>query len=233
MSTKAEVSTQELGAAPVYWSRIRFAACVAIYGGALGTMAALVNFLSHDVPPHLSHLYDPERMSLSRSLVFGTGGALAGIVVTAPAAYWLHGGRRTFSNRSRKSRGFFTWAVLGVGYGLAFPLVMGGLFLPLSGFFLDWTNGILSVPDVLVKNFDLFTGRGFTLALIFGVGRLFFTGLIAGTVFWPGAWLIDRFNASAHPWTARFGTWAMAGVLSGLVIAFVALAPELTLSKLG
>ena len=229
ITTKAEVSIQEPGAAPTDWSRIRFAACVALYGSALGAAAVLVNFLSQDISP----VYDTERMSLARSLVFATGGALAGIVVTAPAAYWLYGSRRTFSTRRRKSRGFFVWAVLGAGYGFVFPLVMGGFFLPFSGYILDWSNGILSVPDILIENFDLITGRWIPLALVFGAGRLFFTSLIAGAVFWPGAWLIDKFNASAHPATARYGSWAMAVGLSGLVIAFAAFAPELTLSKLG
>ena len=205
--------------------------CLAIFGGTLGAVTVLVNFLSHSLV--ISAVYEPEHMSLTRSLIFACGGALAGIVITAPTAYWLFGVRPSFSGKRRKSRSFLKWAILGGLYGLVFPLVLGGFFLPLSGFFLDWYNGIFNVPGLLAKNFDLLTGRWIPLSFVFGAGRLFFTGLLAGLVFWPGAWLIDKFNVSSHQPTVLYGSWIVSIGLSILLVALLVFTPEVTLSKLG
>jgi hypothetical protein len=120
---------------------------------------------------------------------------------------------------------------MGVGYAYVFPLVMGGCILPISGYFLDQFNGVISVPELLLLNADLFTGRWIFLAVLLGV-QLLYVGVFAGVAFCLGAWLIDRFNASAHPATARYGSWAMALALSVIVTVVAAFTPETTFSRL-
>ena len=226
---KREASIQQTNVTETDWQRVRFTICLAIFGGTLGAVTVLVNFLSQTISP----VYGPEHMSFGRSLLFASGGALAGILVSAPTAYWLFGTRPVFSAKRRQARGFLKWAIWGGLYGLVFPLVLGGFLLPMSGFFLDWYNGIFNVLGLFIKNLDLLTGRWIPLAFVFGTGRLFFTGLFAGLVFWPGAWLIDKFNTSSHQPTALYGSWIVAIGLSVLLVALLVFTPELTLSKLG
>ena len=212
---------------PVDWPRIRFAACLAVYGAAIGAAAVLVNFLSQGDP-----LEVPQHMPFGPALLFSSAAALAGIVITGPVSYWLYGQAPVFyANKYREPRSFLVWTALGLGYGLLFPLLMGAYFLPMSFRFLDFVNGILNVPELVSSGIDLVLMSPF-FSVILGF-QLFFTGLIAGVLFGVGAWVIDRFNTSADPATARYGTWAMALALSAIVIAIVAFGPVSTLSRLG
>ena len=224
-----ETTTQETIALPRDWARIRFTASVTLYGAALGAAVVTVNLLSQQA----DLIGDPERLSLGRSLVLGTGGALAGLTITAPFAFWTFGARPTFAaTRARQPRTFLVWLVLGLCYGIAFPLALGAFFLPTSANFLDFFTGGMSLPAMWVRSIDLVTGRGAAFAFLFGI-RFMFTGLAGGVLFGAGGWIIDRFSTSADPTTARYGAWATALVLSTLVIITAAFAPELALTKLG
>ena len=215
---------EELPPMPTDWPRIRFAASIAIYGAALGAASIIVNFLSQS--------NDPRHMGLGASLLFGTGGAVAGTIITLPFAFLLYGSPGRLLIRKRESRNLLMWIALGLGYGFFFPMVMGGFFLPMNNIFLDFGNGVLSVPNVSTKVLDLSTGLWPALAIFLGY-RIFFTGIIAGVLFAPGAWVIDKVNASADPITARYGAWVVAGGLAALILAFAAFVPETTLAKLG
>ncbi len=220
------------GAPPRDWARIRFTSCVGFYGGAVGAAAVLVNTIS--LRPYYEYL---EHLPIGESVVFGIGGALGGLAVSVPFAYWLFGRLPYFTfyaeahNAGRRPRTYRTWVLFAVGFAITYPLVMGGVFLPLSFQALDFYGGVMSVPDFVVKTLELpllWLSRG----IVVGV-RLFFTGLVAGAVFASGGWLIDAFNASRHQPTARYAPWVIAAALATAVLAAAAFTPGEILHKLG
>ena len=211
------------------WPRIRFVACLTVYGGALGAAAVLAALIGR------SDILDvTRRLSLGSSLLFGTAGALAGIAVVAPLAYLLFGGRPRFyrEKHKRKPRSLMTWTMLGLGFGVSLPFVAGAAFVPFSQSILSFLDGLTSVPSLVVTNFDLASGLWPALALFVGV-RLLFSGLAAGLLFGAGSWLIDRLNLSADPKTAKYGSCAVAAALSISVILVLALGSENLLAGLG
>ena len=191
----------EAGIAPRDTRRVRFAASIAVYGGAIGAAAILVNFLSQ-----VDVYQAPERLALGPSAMFAISGFLAGGMITWPTAFWIYGGLGFFYPKLRESRSLLVWGLLGFCYGVLFPLVMGALFLPVTLVFVDFANGLVSVPGLLTRFIDLATGLWAAVAFTFGF-RLFFTGLMAGGLFGVGAWIIDNFNTSADPMTAKYGAW--------------------------
>ena len=201
---------------------------MALYGATIGGSAILINFLSRATFPEV-----PQHMSLAGSLFFGSVGAFTGGIITAPVAYLLYGGLPTFSFTARPKRGPrspLAWGALGVGYGLIFPMLFG-IFLPIFFRFLAFKNGLINVPELISSMIDLTMSSPF-LAPILG-SQYFFTGLTAGLLFGAGAWIIDIFNSSKDPATARYGTWAMAVVLSLVVVAVLLYVPETILAKGG
>ena len=221
----------EAGPAPAVetdWPRIRFAVALALYGGTLGAAVILVNFLTRfedfEVAQHLS---------FGASLLFGTGGALAGVAVAGPLAYLIFGGLPKFyrSRHRRRPRSLMTWLTLGFGFGVMLPIVMGAVFLPTAQHVEGFLAGIVSVPGLLTKSVDLI-GLFFSFAVILGF-RLLVTGILAGGLFAVGGWAIDRLNLSEDPTTAKYGTWAMAAILSVAVMTVVALGSESFLGRLG
>ena len=222
-----KIATISLESTDTDWLRVRFVICVAIYGAAIGVATILVNFLVRADAISL-----PQHRPLWTSLLFSGAAAVAGITITGPAAYWIFGTRHVFSTvEKRKPRSLIVWIVLGFGYGIAFPLLMGAYFLPLSFYFHDFASGLTSAPQLVSRVFDVVLIWP-VLALVFGNG-LFFTGLIAGALFGSGGWIIDRFNASTSLTTAKYGTWIMSMLLSIAVIATVIVVPETILARLG
>ncbi len=213
--------------APLDWPRLRFAISLTIYGAALGTATVLVNFLAQ-----FDYFDVPERMPIGQLLLFGAGGAISGLLITGPFAYWVYGVKPTFSKVGRQARRLWVWLLVGMVYALAFPLVMGGIFLPFGQYFLLFFNSVMGVPQLLVKIFDLFTGVWFSLAFLNGF-KIIFTGMVAGALFGPGAWVIDKFNASVDPSTAKYGAWVVASGLSVVLLAFVIFGPQSFLAQLG
>jgi hypothetical protein len=199
---------------------------VGLYGGAIGAGAVIVNLLADFQYPDI-----PEHMPLGRSLLRGGAGALSGLILTGTTAYMIYSGNRSVYKRGPRPRGIVTWFVLGLAFGVVFPLFTGGIFIPLSTFFLDFGTGIVSVPGMLYKSLDLLLEWP-SLGALYGF-RLMFSGIIGGVLFIPGAWVIDRLNLSEDPTTARYGSWAVALALSVTIIAIVAFGPEATLAKLG
>ncbi len=209
------------------WPRLRFASCVAIFGGAVGVVTVLVHFLALIQYPNII-----QHLTIWDSLLFGTGGALGGILITAPTAYLLFGERPEFASlKDRPPRGIRAWAALGILYGLTYPLIMGGVFIPLSFNIIDFNTGHLSVPQLLFKSLE---GGIFapSIALVLGI-RLLYTGLYSALLFAPGGWALDRFNASRDPISRKYGTWAVAVLFSALVIAIVVYAPPIFLANFG
>ena len=210
------------------WERLRFAACMTIYGATIGGCAILVNFLSRTQFPDV-----PEHMSLQASLFFASAGALAGAVMTAPVAYWLYGGLPTFAFTPRPRRGprsAMAWALFGFGYGLLLPLLLG-ILLPVWLRFFAFYGGAISMMTLLSSLIDLTIGSIY-LAPLFGF-QYFFTSIVAGALFAAGALAIDTFNSSKDRATAKYGSWSMAVGLSVLVVILLVVVPETSLARLG
>lgn len=210
------------------WERIRFAACMAVYGATIGGCAILVNFLSRAQFPDV-----PEHMSLGASLFFASAGGLSGALLTAPLAYWMYGGLPTFSftpDPKRGPRSVTAWTVLGFGYGLALPLLLG-IVLPVWLRFFAFYGGAISMMTLMSSLIDLTIGSLY-LAPLFGF-EYFFTSLVAGVLFAVGALLIDVFNSSKDRATAKYGSLSMAVGLSVLVVVLLVIVPETSLARLG
>lgn len=229
MSTTSLTQGQAPGRRRVQdWERIRFAACMAVYGATIGGCAILVNFLSRTQFPDI-----PEHMGLGASLFFASAGALAGAIMTAPLAYWMYGGLPTFSFTPYPKRGprsVTAWTVLGFGYGLALPLILG-ILLPVWLRFFAFYGGAISMMTLVSSLIDLTIGSLY-LAPLFGF-EYFFTSLVAGVLFGVGALLIDVFNSSKDRATAKYGSLSMAFGLSVLVVVLLVVVPETSLARLG
>lgn len=224
--TKTPFKTSQADAL-IDWERIRFALSIGLYGGVVGAGTVLVNFLSQADFPDL-----PERLPAFQSALFSIAGFWAGGIITYFASYWILGPFQEFGPfKKRDHRRLPIWFFLGFSYGVLFSIIMGGIFLPITFNFLDFINGLISVPQLLIRTSDLLIAWP-ALALVLGT-RLLFTGLIAGVVFGGGAWIVDRFNASDHPKMAKYGPPVVSVVLSIIIVVVVAFVPESTLSRLG
>lgn len=214
------------------WARIRFTYCVGLYGSAIGAAAILINTIA--LRPYYDFL---EHLPIGESIVFGIGGMFGGLTVSAPFAYWLFGRLPYFTfyaethYAGRRPRTYRVWVLSAFGFAVTYPLVMGGIFLPVSFQALDFYNGIMSVPDFAVKTLELpilWLSRGIAVGV-----RLFFTGIVAGVAFSVGSCLIDVFNSSQHQPTAKYAPWVIATVLAITTLVATALTPGEFLHKLG
>ena len=164
--------------------------------------------------------------------MFGVLGCVGGILIAAPTAYLLFGDKPEFkSDKNRPPRSIRAWIILGILFGLTFPLVMGGVMVPISYNIIDFSTGHLSVPQLMYKSFE---GTIFAPSVALVVGsRIFYTGLWAAVPFFMGGWAIDRFNASRDPVSRKYGTWLFAVFCASLVLAFVTFAPQVLLAHFG
>ena len=108
--------------------------------------------------------------------------------ITVPVAYWWFGKKPTFTAYSKKTidpRGVPAWLMMGLMYGLMFPLIVGAYFLPFGREFIMFLTGLTSIPDLLISQTDLFTGKWIRFMFVVGA-RLLFAGIFAGFVF--GKW---------------------------------------------
>ena len=227
---QAEVAVQRRAETiEVDWPRIRFTASISIYGGALGALLLIVNRLAA-VPVNQA---DIEHMPLGQALLFGGFGAMASVVVTAPAAWWLYGGVPKYAaTKKRFPRSIFIWFLIGTVYAFLLPFVLGGYFYEMAIRLLGFYGGSLSVPEIMEGTIDQIILSAFK-AFILGFD-FFFTGLkLAGPLFIPGAWIIDRFNGSDHPATAKYGPWVLALALSAVIIVIMVVVPAPTLARFG
>ena len=223
----AQPTTQPLGPEGVDWERVRFTASLAIFGAIVGASTILVNLLSRAIPPQV-----PEHLPISQSLYFGSLSALVSVLVVVPCAWFIYGGRPTFSSfRDRGPRSLMRWLGYGSIYGGIHMLLLGGLFLPQANLWFSFINGQVDYLQMLYTASDnLFTSP--YLSVTVGL-QLLFTSMLSMAVFGAGAALIDRINASEDPKTALIGAWTASIILSVALITFVLLAPEETLASLG
>ena len=210
----------------VDWPRIRFTICVSIYGAAVGALTVIVNGFAQTQRAI-------EVLPLGEALLFGGSGALASVMLTAPATWWLYGGvPRYAATKKRYPRKFLTWFLIGIGYSFMFPFILGGYAYEMAFRLLAFYNGIISVPEIMEGTVDQVILSAFK-AFILGFD-FFFTGVkLAGPLFVPGAWIIDRFAGSDHPETARYAPWVLAVALSAAIIFLMLIVPPAALAKFG
>ncbi len=229
MATVANVesTTRPLGPQGLDWERIRFTASIAIFGAIVGASTLLVNLLSRAIPPAI-----PEHLPVSQSLYFGILSALVSVLVIVPGAWFIYGGRPTFSSqRNRGPRSLMKWLYYGFLYGGIHMLVLGALFLPMANLWFSFIHSQIDFLQFLYTASDnLFMAP--YLSITVGL-QLLFTSILFMAVFGAGAALIDRINASEDPKTALIGAWTASIILSVALMAFVLLAPEKTLASLG
>lgn len=209
------------------WARWRFAAALALYAAALGAATIIVNFLTQ-----FEGIGELEKITFGQGLLFGFGGALAGMVLAGPFGFWVYGARATFTNRQRESRKIWVWLIIGGAFALFYSLIMGGFFLPSSQYFYLFFSSIYSVPNLVAKIFDLLTGVFVSLAVLNSF-KLLYSAAVAGALFGPGAWLIDRFSTSSHSPTSRYGPFVTASVIGLIAIGLATLAPPDLVAQLG
>ena len=209
------------------WARLRFAFGIGIFAGALGTATVLVNLISQITIPEIL-----DRPPILQTLLFGSSGALSGFLITAPVAYWMFGGIRVFTHEiKRDSRSFKTWFLYASAYGMTLPIIAGAFLMPVAFNLHDFTDGRITVPELSMKSLEILILAP-SVGLILGL-RMFFTGFVAALLFWPGAWLIDRFCVSEDRATARYGPWVVTLALSLSVLAIAAFAPVSLLAQFG
>ena len=210
------------------WERLRFTACIALYGATVGGCAILVNFLSRVQVAEI-----PQHMGFNGSLFFGCVGAATGAIVAAPMAYAVYGQPRAFSFtpwRRRGPRGWIAWLALGFGYALAYPFALG-IALPLVFRFHAAWERLISVPELVIAVLDV--AMRSPLFAIAGAFQHLFTGFTAALVFLVGARTIGFLNSSTGSVTAKLGTWAMALGISVGVAALLTFVPEPILVTFG
>ncbi|MDP7578247.1 MAG: hypothetical protein QGF12_01730 [SAR202 cluster bacterium] len=208
--------------------RLRFSICLGLFGGLIGGAVSLIVPLTVLDP----FIHTPQHPPLGDALIIAMPGFLSGLTVAGLLAYFLFGSPFTLDmQRTRTSRSLPIWIFIGAVHSLVFSLVLGGLFGPFISLFQDFTHSVLSVPQLLSKGLDTTISVPF-LSLIGGM-NLWFTSFITAGFFSIGAWMIDRFNTSADDAASNYGTWAIATLLCGMIIAFLTMVPETTLARLG
>jgi hypothetical protein len=215
-------------ATPRDWERIRFTAQTAIFGATVGGCAVLVNFLTRAQLPDV-----PQHMPFGASLYIGSVGGAAGAIFSAPIAYWLYGAQPTFSFyawRERGPLGWIPWVGFGIGYLLAYPLILG-MALPLAVLSTLAWDRLITVPQLLIGIVDLAI-RTPVFAITGGL-HFFFTGILAALFFIVGVRTIGFLSTARGTVIPRYVTWIIAiGMCLGLA-ALLVLVPEATLARFG
>ena len=201
--------------------RARLIFCLAVYGGALGAAALIVNFISRTPYPQVpSHMPPPATaiFSVWAFLACGTLGALFARWFAAPFEDAL-------IHRLLK------WIVgIGLGFGIFSPALTGA-FIPMSQVFIDAYYGgraPLEIPAYALG--ALFRAPGF--AISHGILGLF-TGMLAGALFGAGAWGVNELNRSGSEPLAKYGGCVLALLLSAALYGVAVLAPAPSLERWG
>ncbi|MDC0196970.1 hypothetical protein OAJ59_00595 [bacterium] len=217
------------------WPRKRFTACIGLFGACLGIAAILISFMSPEsgflesAPKNqqLSNMSDyvwqtSQDTTMLRGIILSVCGLIGGAFITVPVAYWWFGEKPTFTAYSKKTldpRGIPAWLMMGLMYGIIFPLIVGGYFLPFGRESILFLTGLTSVPELVISQTDLFTGKWIRFMFVVGA-RLVFAGMFAGFAFGPGGWIIDKFISSDNQKSSRFTSWIVTCVMSFGVILF-------------
>jgi hypothetical protein len=215
------------------WPRKRFTANIGLFGACLGVAAILISFMSAESGLLESATKNQQNMSdyvwqasqdttMLRATILAICGIIGGAFITVPVAYWWFGKKPTFSTYSKKTmdpRGIPAWLMMGLLYGMIFPLIVGAYFLPFGREFILFLTGLTSIPELVISQTDLFSGKWIRFMFVVGA-RLLFAGIFAGMVFGPGGWIIDKFVTADNQTSSRFTSWIITCVMSLGVIIF-------------
>ena len=185
--------------------RLRFAASVTLYGGALGAALVLVALLPN--PRYL----DPEQQTFATSTMLASCGSLAAIIVVWPTARWL-------ANRMVEPRGLVVWLTLGLAYGLLLPFVTGA-FVPSGRVLVDFARGAIGMGDVPYQLVDAALRAPYS-AYVHGLIGIN-SGLVVGGLLGAGGLIIDRTHWSKVAAVSKYGPLA-AGISLGVAALIVA-----------
>ena len=203
---------------PMAWQHTSLIISLTLYGGALGAAAGLVALLSRFEFP-----VEPERIGFLDSFFFASGGALAGIILTWPTAFWI-------SQRTPGHSNLLVWWGLGLTYGILAPFAAGG-FLPLTTMLLNLASGTMDWSELVSGLETVF--RVMPFSIVNNGGRDLYTWLIAGAIFGTGSWIIDRIDSSSNLKMAQSGTWIFTLGLATFFLAFAIWGPVDFLATLG
>lgn len=201
--------------------RVRFTACLVLYGGALGASTLLVSLLAQTAQKN--YPAPPVHMSILPSLFLSAGAAIVGVLLSVLIALWL-------VRDADKARNLLIWEAIGFAFGVTLPFFTG-MLLPMSGVFLSLAMGVLTWKEFFVEVASaLFQAPVFAFSHgVFGL----FTGLLGGFIFGTGAWLIDTANASSNRNVSRYSAYAISIALSIGVLAIAAYGSPSFLARLG
>ena len=198
--------------------RMRLVICLGLYGSGLGASSLLVSFMTRTRYP-----IEPEHLEFVPSVLLSSGGWITGAIIAALIGYWI-------APTSARPHSIILWLFIGFAFGVLVPFFSGAL-MPLGILYLDLTLGITSLSDLPMLTLDGLM-RAPVSAISQGVLGLF-TGLIAGTLFGFGAWVMDIANTSSHPRVSMYAPYVLSLGLSFGVVAIAAFGPAGTLAKLG
>ena len=115
--------------------RIRLAASVTLYGGALGAAAILIVIIART-----GKYEEAEHLTLIPALFSALTGAVAALLVTPLAIYHAR-------DRANEASGLLIWLLLGLGFGLGSSFVTG-LLSPLRWVVISLADGGAGVGDL-------------------------------------------------------------------------------------
>ena len=106
-----------------------------------------------------------------------------------------------------------------------------GALMPLGTIYLDLALGIIRLSDLPMLTLDALMHAPIS-AFSQGVLGLF-TGLLAGTLFGVGAWVMDIARTSSHPHASKYVPYVFWFSFSAVVLTVAAFGPADALAKLG
>jgi len=198
-----------------------FACCLSLYGGAIGSAALMITILAQKEAANYPK--DPEHISIGSYLILSVGAIAVGGIISGLWAYWV-------GQRSKRPHNIILWLVFGFAFGILLP-ILTGLTIPTTAILLQLANSDILPGGALRAIVDAVL-QGVPFAFVYGTLGIF-TGMLAGTLFGLGAWVIDIVNTSNIRHISRYGTLATSVTLSVAVVAFAAFGPPTFLAKLG
>ena len=189
-----------------------------LYGGALGAAASLVALLSRFEFP-----LEPTRIGFLDSFFFASSGALAGIILTWPSAFWI-------SQRTPGHNNLLVWLGLGLTYGILAPFAAGG-FLPFTTVLLNLASGTMGWSELGSGLETVF--RVIPFSIVNNGGKDLYTWLIAGGIFGTGSWMIDWIDSYSNSEVSRYGTLILSLILATIFVAFAIMGPVDFLATIG
>lgn len=198
--------------------RVRLVISLGLYGSALGASFLLVSFMARTVYPKT-----PEHLDLLPSVFLSGGGWIMGAIIAGALGYLI-------APTSWRPHNIFLWLMIGFGFGILLPFFSNSL-MPMGTVYLNLALGIMPVGEVPMMTLDALFRAPVTAFIQGALGV--FTGLLTGTLFGLGGWLIDIANTSRYPRVSRYAPYVLSSSLSILVLGIAAFGPASTLAKLG